>query len=541
MKNSQPNYIARICRLLFCSGGKFSLRHPLSFVSLTIFILAIEAPPAEATFCKSVTSERARTEAGLMANETFAKQPAGSAVNYVGDADYNADIISCNRKRDNKGKDIEKSIKANHSFADNLEARSIKGKYSYYATAPLAYAYELRREKGTWIVRAPMRFHWPASRKTDMIDISMELVEELNDPTLNGLCNDSTTVFDENGKDVRRGYIPIRNKAAGIKGTDTVGIDEEACRVARSTEVGGKRILRHLREFFADALIRLWNRPGFEIEPVLLDHGEATDAEINAWDKDGITWELRLNLKPDHRASFKRWAFKWNNMYTGLPAHVIAHEFGHKMGFDDEYGWGPELTKSQRDCAKRLGTAPFEYIMCNQGASWDRPDDGVVDDVRNGAKGVYPWIATRRYAIAKDLTCKKDTDCGMGNFCAKGTLTIGRNSCQVQKQNGGACDRATQCASGRCAGGFCAAAHECVSDAGCNGDSFCKIGLGNLDRNTCRAKLGDWQACTGDKQCSSGHCSGWRPQDGQVSGVCYTPNSKKGGQSCKIDLVSLSN
>jgi Cys-rich repeat protein len=83
---------------------------------------------------------------------------------------------------------------------------------------------------------------------------------------------------------------------------------------------------------------------------------------------------------------------------------------------------------------------------------------------------------------------------------------------------------------------FCAAAHECVADADCGSGQFCKIGAGNLDRNTCRTMLADWDACTGDRQCSSGQCSDWRPQDGQVSGVCYTPNSKQGGDSCKIDL-----
>ncbi|MDQ3566362.1 MAG: hypothetical protein M3436_20555 [Pseudomonadota bacterium] len=491
--------------------------------------------PAQANFCKSVTTERARDEARLLESETFANPPAGESVDYVGDRAYNADIISCNRKRDNNGNDIEKRIKANHRFADNLEARSIKGKYNYYASAPLAYAYELRREKSIWIVRAPMRFHWPTARKTDMIDISMELVNQLGDPALSALCASGATVFDKNGKDVTRGYIPIRNTGAGIKGTDTVGVDEQACRVRRSTQVNSKSILRHLREFYANAITRVWNRPGFKIEPVLLDHGEGTEAQINAWDKDNITWELRLNLMPDHRASYKRWAFKWNNMYTGVPAHVIAHEFGHKLGFDDEYGWGPTVTRSQRDCANRRGTAPFEYIMCHQGASWDQVS-GTDSDVHNGAKAVYAWLATRRYTIAEELQCKEDTDCGTGRFCAKGVLGVGRNQCEALKQNNEVCDRAAQCSSGRCAGGFCATQHECLADGDCGDGRFCKIGLGNLDRNTCRAKLADGQACAGDKQCASGTCAGWRPQDLQATGICYTANSKKAGEACKIDL-----
>jgi hypothetical protein len=492
--------------------------------------LGLLAAPAYANFCKDVTTERARTEARLLENERY----AAGAVDYVGDRAYNADIISCNRKRDSKGGELEKAIGPNHQFGANLEPRAIKGKYNYYATAPLAYAYELRREGNHWIVRVPMRFHWPTARRTDMIDISKELVDELADPALSSLCAAGSTVFEKNGKDVIRGYIPIRNPPT-VQGTDTVGIDEEACRVPRSTRVADENILRHLRKFYANSLVRVWDRPGFRIEPVLLDHGEGAQAEINAWDKDGVTWELRLNLMPDHRASYKRWAFKWNNMYTGVPAHVIAHEFGHKLGLDDEYGWGPNVTRSQRDCANRRGTAPAEYIMCSQSASWDTSST-TDNDVHNGAKAVYPWIVTHRYAVGLELTCKEDSDCGKGNFCARGVLTLGRNECQALRPAGGMCDRDAQCNSERCVLGSCAAEHECLDDDECGDGNFCKLGLGDLDRNTCRSQLADWTACTGDKQCRSGECSGWRPQDGQTSGICYTASSKGSGESCQIDL-----
>jgi hypothetical protein len=72
--------------------------------------LSILATPAHANFCKSVTTERARDEARLLEKERFA---AGS-VDYVGDRVYNADIISCNRKRDSNGNEVEKAIVGNH-------------------------------------------------------------------------------------------------------------------------------------------------------------------------------------------------------------------------------------------------------------------------------------------------------------------------------------------------------------------------------------------------------------------------------------------
>src|SRR5262245_494326 len=101
---------------------------------------------ARANFCKNLTSERARTEAQLLEAQTFSKTPAGASVDYVGDRAYNSDIISCNRERDSNGNDVDKAIDAAHTFASQLERRVVKGHYWYYATVPLAYAYELRRD-----------------------------------------------------------------------------------------------------------------------------------------------------------------------------------------------------------------------------------------------------------------------------------------------------------------------------------------------------------------------------------------------------------
>ena len=103
---------------------------------------------------------------------------------------------------------------------------------------------------------------------------------------------------------------------------------------------------------------------------------------------------------------------------------------------------------------------------------------------------------------------------------------------------GGSCTKGDECKSGRCTGvaglkGVCV----CNEDLDCGSSKlYCNTGLKGLGSNVCKAKLVDGQACTKDHQCTSAECSEWRPQDGQVSGICYTPNSKVGGESCHIDL-----
>lgn len=101
---------------------------------------------------------------------------------------------------------------------------------------------------------------------------------------------------------------------------------------------------------------------------------------------------------------------------------------------------------------------------------------------------------------------------------------------------GGSCTKGDECESGRCTGmgglkGVCV----CNEDPDCGTGRFCNAGFGT---NSCVTKLADGQACKGDNQCASlgSKCSQWRPQDGQVSGICYKPESKSAGQSCVIDL-----
>ena len=83
---------------------------------------------------------------------------------------------------------------------------------------------------------------------------------------------------------------------------------------------------------------------------------------------------------------------------------------------------------------------------------------------------------------------------------------------------------------------FSAPSDECTLDSQCGASRYCNTGVEGIGRNVCRPRIADGGACTKEHQCTSGRCSPWRPQDGQATGICYTPASRAGGQSCRIDL-----
>jgi hypothetical protein len=102
----------------------------------------------------------------------------------------------------------------------------------------------------------------------------------------------------------------------------------------------------------------------------------------------------------------------------------------------------------------------------------------------------------------------------------------------------GSCRVNGACKVGTCTSvdGITAGKCVCTEDTHCGGDEYCAKGLGPLSTNQCKARLADGTACTGDHQCASRRCSPVRPGDLQVTGICYTPNAKAAGASCKIDL-----
>ena len=270
-------------------------------------------------------------------------------------------------------------------------------------------------------------------------------------------------------------------------------------------------------------------------------------------------------------ANFPHWVNPFSRkrgitLVSNKDAPVLAHELGHVFGlkhtFEPYVGFNAACNEDYKPKGKPEG-------MCNSCANGGIVyDDGGYPDRCSGPTNVMDYCSStgaseflntcqeqraanqrlsfmtgdgkvnyhRLKGLAGEAICDSDDDCDDGRYCDKGTATVGHNQCLAVKALGTACTRGAQCLSGRCAGLKCALANECEADGDCNTGEYCSKGLASLGRNVCESRLADGRACTGDHQCGSGSCSGWRPQDGQVSGLCYTPSSKSAGQSCRIDL-----
>jgi len=532
------------------------------FVCLSLLL----ASPALAEICLETPPARSLDEAAAILNESFVAPVPGSTSDKGTRRRYNAKLINCNRKRDSLGKKIEQAIPARHTFPNRLPPQMVNGTFRFYGLYPLRYSYQLERKQGIWIVTVPIRFHWPASRKTQWVDLPYEKAAQLGLTAPGKICAKGDTVYEDLGnREVTAGFIgDAANSPAYVAKKDVMYYkDMFACRVGRETLYSGKTALNHIRDYWRDALTSIWNRPGFEINPVFIDCENSggrqscdkpSEADVNIWEKSKVVWDVRFNLDPDHRPSFKRWAGKWNHMHTGVSGNVVAHELGHKLGLDDEYG-APDITQevTGKDCSDVYEDAHYHYIMCWHDAS------------ANGAQAVYPWIISRRYAAAKPPACKMDDDCNDNQYCDKGWLTIGRNECVSTHAYGTACSRDEQCGServcqgkpaGKCIkpaskalGRTCLKDNECISgscdkdgrcqckddnDCGKSGQ-YCDRGWATIGKNQCKSRVAYGANCSRDEQCKENHVC-----QGKPLGKCIKPDTLAVGAKCIKDAECIS-
>ena len=188
----------------------------LAMLVLGALVLLTLPQPASANLCVLLApGQRAADEAdavraafGVMLPDDPAT-PVDESARLVPRREYNARLIHCNRQRDSNGEDIEAAICADHVFAANLEPRTVKGHYQYGPAFNLRYAYQIERRDGAWTITVPIRFHWPDSRMTDMVDIPMELAADIGLARSGEVCAIGSTVLEgrSGNRDVVRGPI----------------------------------------------------------------------------------------------------------------------------------------------------------------------------------------------------------------------------------------------------------------------------------------------------------------------------------------------
>ncbi len=120
--------------------------------------------------------------------------------------------------------------------------------------------------------------------------------------------------------------------------------------------------------------------------------------------------------------------------------------------------------------------------------------------------------------------CSADSECNSGEFCTAGILDLSRNVCKEKMPRGNACTTQRQCSTGRCAWGRCADADECQSASDCDSGKYC--GDPVLGKRTCKASLNNGALCISGDQCKAGRCK---------SGFCSAEASAVMGDSCRFN------
>lgn len=355
------------------------MRITLQFVFLPFAILAFWTNNSIANLCTSdVLTERYNSEAELLETENFARDD--SASNYKGDRNYNALIIACNRKRDQKKSKIE-TLPANHIFADTLPKKLVRGTYNYWGKVITgkSYAYQIERTNKIWQITVPIKFHWPKLKLTSYIDIPTELAGELQLTAPGQVCAMDGTVR-KNGH-VVRGYISEPSQiSCRLNRTDRF-VDPADGRTYVVTEL--------IKRFWIKHIENKWSHKWFIVRA--LDVETIGTNALKRHKKENTIWHVKFNMNPNVTARYKAAVLFPHPMYVGINTNGLVHEFGHQLGLDDEYG-----SNAKNNCEERFATiAPQNnYIMCEGGLGIPRPEL---------QKAVYDWIVTRRYETGVDF------------------------------------------------------------------------------------------------------------------------------------------
>ncbi|MET0168069.1 MAG: dickkopf-related protein [Vicinamibacterales bacterium] len=484
--------------------------------------------------------------------------------------------------------------------ASGLKPKVIRGHYNFVGLpigSPLSfkYVYIFEKKDGVWTMIIPYKpsfnelvpnrvdFNFTHARTlydASQVENPSSTAQVLNlksgsQPIATTLCSTSTYFPGDEGKYDDKGLHQRdpENKFISLGKIEYKyekdGDTSSGCRVDKNRDLywqwdpkRNQAVKVKPQNWILDNFVRTsesyWTIPGvFQLKVLLKGHNEATFPKSTLdllQDDDHLTTHFATKfLRAHFNQMYKSNVFQVNNFSTMTLDGSYWHEVGHAFGLDDEYGF-VDAEEGKKSCRnKRFSTlyATSAYQMC----------EGGVSDKRT----IYHYLAVSRY-VTKQSECGDDNDCANAEYCDKGTITLGKNQCVPQKADGQGCTRATQCAGaacnvrcytpasknmgascnindecrvGTCSGaGWGAIPGKCVctEDTHCGTGQYCNTGAADIGTNVCKPRLADGKACTKDHQCTTLKCSEWRPQDGQVSGICYTPNSKLGGESCRIDL-----
>jgi hypothetical protein len=578
------------------------MKRRLQLVGATILFLC--ARTASADLCDKV--QDADTEAETRRDVDFYQQ-LFTDVKHRGNRKWNEIVVECNRKRDTKGNQIARATAAGGDNAEkrqlrsrDLETRIIRGHYNFFGTifTQLKYVYVLSKKDGVWTMVLPYRaevndlvadrvdfeigLRWidhktgalgPVSKPghaSKLYDSSQVVSREgpggkklLSlkpdaDPIATTLCSSSTFFTGkadkyegQNGanaykRDPENKFISLGKIQYRYKDHEYV---REGCRVHQDRDLywqspDGKVVKVKPRDWIFDNFVRVaeefWSIPGaFELKVLLKGRNESSIPK-RALDvlqlDDHLTVRFATKFMPyKYNQMYKSNIIQFNNFSTMSSDDTIRHEVGHAFGLDDEYGGEKKDGDAKDNSCKQPRFTKLDsttYQMCG---------DEVGDDRRT----IYHYLAVSRY-ITEQNECGGDGDCKDGEYCDRGTITIGKNQCVARKGEHETCDLVGgghQCKSGHCRFSRCYTPGSvpmgdtcyvddacklgkcssidgtrgtcvCNSDADCGKGHWCNQGI-DFTRNTCNAKLGKGEKCGkagsfgNDHKCKSGECSGF--------------------------------
>ena len=518
------------------------MRKHVSLLLAGFVLLVLQSAPTLANFCRgNYIDDVHRVEARELEKQNYSTGnncASGSQDCWVGERDYNARIIACNRKRDVKpfkvgpindlpmvhkaaGRLLDKREKSERNFAANLDPRMISGQIQYLGKFPKWYGYILERKKGNWIVTTVMDFKWPKA-ESKVVHLPIYLTTRLStevggDPLTLSVCRGASSgkgkegmivLDDSNGTPYNRACRVQRHRQLFFIGGPSPQYIDTSLSRARARPVT-EWIMRYWRGVIED----IWSRPNgsFQMRVLISDlagqPGEMDEDDFDLYKKNDVVYELELH----HNEARNTQMFRpievggvklYKAVYVGASPTTVAHEFGHSLGLGDEYALKAK-PRTDRDCTALTGfvssTAEhLGYAMCDD---WDRVGSWL-NPTRVGqqtVKSIYPWLITQRYSIGSEIRhCKEDKQCNSGEYCKKPVLGV--NYCKSAKVVGDSCTSDKQCASpavckpkpfGKCVveasrkiGEICISNAECTTGK-CNA-SFC--------------------VCASDSNCPDGYC-----------------------------------